>query len=190
MLTVDAGAALQIPVVLNPATGGEQFSTFTFMHNGTESPYILNAGGLVRAGSIVLAIDHLNSTVTNIPFYFRFMQPQTVTATLWAHQRGSWLAPVAADQRIRIKYGTTNYVGQLGVATESRPPLAYTMAMDPIAGDVDIRTDGTFTYSPDPDYVGRDDFLFRVANPDGISTGHVNIVIQRTSLPWLMQLLD
>ena len=129
-------------------------------------------------------------TVTNIPFYFRFLQPQNVDARLWASERESWEAPIAAAQRFSMK-PATNYVGQLTVSNDCRLPLTYLVDYNPTAGSVLVLTNGVFTYTPTNGFTGRDDFTFIVQNVDGSSTGLVQILVREMKgLPWLQLLLS
>ncbi|NCD35222.1 MAG: DUF1573 domain-containing protein, partial [Spartobacteria bacterium] len=63
-LTIPSETAMQIPVVFHPQAGGTQTTAFTFTHNGTESPFILNVGGLVRAGSMGFVSNQLHYAAT------------------------------------------------------------------------------------------------------------------------------
>jgi hypothetical protein len=57
-------------------------------------------------------------------------------------------------------------------------PLRAGDASDPPNGKVSLRQDGSFSYSPDPDYWGEDSFTYRVTNRRGVSSrGSVAITV-------------
>ena len=130
-------------------------------------------------------------TVTNIPFYFRYMMPQQVDGTLWANRRSTWDAPVALNFTLSTHMNrSTN--GQMSAANDCRLPLTYALATLPTQGTVNADSTGAFTYTPTTNVTGRDSFRYIVYNVDGTGTGTVSIVIrgEDTTLPWLMLLLD
>ena len=48
--------------------------------------------------------------------------------------------------------------------------LSATLISGPAYGTVSLNTDGTFTYTPNPDYVGTDSFTYRAYDADSISS--------------------
>ena len=56
--------------------------------------------------------------------------------------------------------------------------LAYTKATDPANGTVEVNADGTYTYTPNPNYSGTDSFTIKVDdNRGGSTTLTVNITV-------------
>ena len=57
-------------------------------------------------------------------------------------------------------------------------PLVYSISNGPTNGNVQLNSDGTYSYTPDPQFVGVDQFTFTVIDIDGSSTtGIVTIEI-------------
>ncbi|GAA4200928.1 hypothetical protein GCM10022289_13500 [Pedobacter jeongneungensis] len=60
-------------------------------------------------------------------------------------------------------------------------PLSYVVTTQPAHGTVTINADGTYTYTPVPDYNGADAFVVTVTDSDGATTA-VNIPVTVTSV--------
>lgn len=64
--------------------------------------------------------------------------------------------------------------------------LSFSLETAPTHGSVDIAADGAFTYTPEQDYTGDDQFTFRVDDGDGgFNTGTVTISIYPVNPVWL-----
>ncbi len=67
-----------------------------------------------------------------------------------------------------------------GAITASDPdgdPLTYTLSTPPANGTVTLNPDGTFSYTPDPDYNGSDDFVVTVDDGNG---GTIDVTVPVT----------
>jgi len=66
-------------------------------------------------------------------------------------------------------------------------PLAVNSFTQPSHGAVDVLADGSFTYTPDPDFAGEDSFTYVVQNADGLQRGATVVidVIPRNDPPVL-----
>ena len=67
-----------------------------------------------------------------------------------------------------------------GAITATDPdgdPLTYTLSTPPANGTVTLNPDGTFSYTPDPDYNGSDDFVVTVDDGNG---GTVDVTVPVT----------
>ena len=60
---------------------------------------------------------------------------------------------------------TGDLVGTLGARDPEADALTYRLTSIPQYGTVQIASDGTWTYTPNADYTGSDDFTVAVANP-------------------------
>jgi len=65
----------------------------------------------------------------------------------------------------------------LAVTDVEGDELVFSIAQAPDFGTVDLGTDGTFTYTPNRNYVGVDFFLWSAQDPAGASTGPVRVDI-------------
>ena len=87
-------------------------------------------------------------------------------------------APVAADDAYATDEDTDLVVSGTGVldgdTDTNGDPLTAHVIDDPLHGILTLNTDGSFTYSPDPDYNGPDSFTYR-AN-DGLAVSNTATV--------------
>ncbi|MEO0602971.1 MAG: Ig-like domain-containing protein, partial [Myxococcota bacterium] len=67
--------------------------------------------------------------------------------------------------------------GPLPASDVEGDALTYSLVQAPEFGRVDIGTDGTFTYTPDRNYVGTDTFLWAATDDSNASTGPVRVDI-------------
>ena len=64
--------------------------------------------------------------------------------------------------------------------------LSFALTGSPTHGSVEIAPDGTFSYIPEEDYVGEDQFIFMVSDMEGgSSTGTVTITVVYAWRVWL-----
>jgi len=61
---IPASSSIEIPVVFDPQQGGVNETTFSFIFDGTNSPYSLNIGGTGLGGGIALVTNALSFTAT------------------------------------------------------------------------------------------------------------------------------
>jgi len=67
--------------------------------------------------------------------------------------------------------------GPLPASDVEGDPLTFSLVQAPEFGRVDIGTDGTYTYTPDRNYVGTDSFLWAATDDSSASTGPVRVDI-------------
>ena len=88
-------------------------------------------------------------------------------------------APVVINDTQTTTIDTT-YTGTVAnlVSDPDGDPLVYSISNGPTNGNVQLNPDGTYSYTPDPQFVGVDQFTFTVIDIDGSSTtGIVTIEI-------------
>jgi VCBS repeat-containing protein len=86
------------------------------------------------------------------------------TAVLRITVNGANDAPVAADASIATNEDSA-VSGSLPTASDADgDPVSYAVAAGPTNGTVVINPDGTYTYTPDPDYSGPDTFTYTVSD--------------------------
>jgi hypothetical protein len=66
-----------------------------------------------------------------------------------------------------------------GVTDEDGQPLKAIAVTQPAHGSLDLRPDGSFTYKPEPSFVGSDSFGYRVSNPH-VASGVATVTIKVT----------
>ncbi|MCH8047234.1 MAG: tandem-95 repeat protein [Planctomycetes bacterium] len=137
--------------------------------------FITTASGL-RMISLTPTLTHsvslaANQIVTNVDFGIRTTG-----------------GPAAFDDRYVVDQGRTLSVTGIGILQndvdpQGRPLVAVVDSF-PSSGSLDLRSDGSFTYTPDPEFVGTDSFSYR-ASADGVASNlaTVNITVAPSSVP-------
>src|SRR5690606_35761230 len=93
----------------------------------------------------------------------------TSSATLTVTINGVNDAPTAEDQTITTKEDTPITGTVVGKDVDG-DKLTYTVGTGPEHGKLDLNPDGTYTYTPDQDYNGPDQFTVIVDDGNGGKT--------------------
>jgi hypothetical protein len=100
--------------------------------------------------------------------------PATVSLTI--HEGNS--APIAIEGAYSIGLNQPLHVGAPGLLLDDTDPdgdpLTASLFAGPEHGELDLAPDGSFSYLPDPDFVGEDSFAYRPC--DGLAYGVAVIV--------------
>ena len=75
-------------------------------------------------------------------------------------------APVAEDFALET-YKNLPTTGKLKVSDPEGKPMTYTVLRQPKRGTLEIKEDGSFTYTPKKNKVGMDSFVYTAADPAG-----------------------
>ncbi len=75
-------------------------------------------------------------------------------------------APVAMDGELETYKNIANS-GTLRASDPDGDALEYTLVREPKRGTVELRADGSFTYTPDENRVGKDSFVYTVTDTAG-----------------------
>ena len=86
-------------------------------------------------------------------------------------------APIAEDTAVET-YKNLEATGNLKASDPEGKPLVYTVTRQPKRGSVEIREDGSFTYTPKKNKVGVDSFVFTAADPAGNVSREATVTIQ------------
>lgn len=86
-------------------------------------------------------------------------------------------APVAQDSAIETYKNLPNE-GALKVCDPEGQRLTYTLVRGPKRGEVELREDGTFVYTPKKNKVGVDSFSFTAADPAGNVSRAATVTVQ------------
>ena len=84
--------------------------------------------------------------------------------------------PVAIDTSITIDEDTVGTGSVSGTDTDG-DTLEYLLGQDPSNGSAVVERDGSFTYTPDPDFHGTDVFTFRVSDGQTFGEGTVTVTV-------------
>ena len=143
---------------------------------------VLRSGDILTAQQVQQMTFHPLSTredrealVTYLPIYHDRVEPAAVM-TLSIRGKENH-APIAQDSALETYKNLPNH----GVLTASDPeeqPLTYTVVRQPRRGSVEIREDGTFTYTPKKNKVGVDSFTYTAADPAGNVSREATVTVQ------------
>lgn len=86
-------------------------------------------------------------------------------------------APQAADGKLETYRNIANS-GTLDVSDPENDPMTYQIVIEPKRGSVEIHEDGTFTYTPDENKVGKDSFIFTATDDSGQVSEQAKISIE------------
>jgi hypothetical protein len=85
--------------------------------------------------------------------------------------------PAAMDGALET-YKNLSNDGVLNAADPEGQSLTYTLVRQPRRGSVQIREDGTYTYTPKKNKVGVDSFTYTVADPGGNVSREATVTVQ------------
>jgi len=115
------------------------------------------------------------ATVGYLPIYDDCVGADTtLTLSVWGKENK---APVAKDQTLETYKNIPNE-GVLKVTDPEGEALTYTLVRQPRRGDVAIREDGSFTYTPKKNKVGVDSFTFTATDPAGKVSREATVTVQ------------
>ena len=116
-----------------------------------------------------------SATVCYLPIYSdRVEQEAAMTIAIHGKQDK---APIAEDTAVET-YKNLEATGNLKANDPEGKPLVYTVTRQPKRGSVEIREDGSFTYTPKKNKVGVDSFVFTAADPAGNVSREATVTIQ------------
>ena len=85
--------------------------------------------------------------------------------------------PTAEDGSLET-YKNIAGSGTLSAADPEGKPLTYNLMKEPKRGSVELHEDGTFTYTPDKNKVGKDSFTYTVTDSGGNTSQEAKISIE------------
>lgn len=119
--------------------------------------------------------EDLVTSMTYLPIYESHVAPAAVmTISIWGKEDK---APVAEDFAMETYRNLPND-GTLRAKDPEGQKLTYTVTRQPRRGQVTIREDGTFTYTPKKNKVGTDSFTFTATDPAGNVSREATVTIQ------------
>ena len=86
--------------------------------------------------------------------------------------------PPAVKDGMLETYRNIPNTGTLDVTDPDQDPLTYQIVIKPKRGSVEIHADGTFTYTPDENKVGKDSFTFTATDDSGQVSEQAKISIE------------
>lgn len=116
-----------------------------------------------------------DAVMTYLPIYEDRVAP---SATMTISIRGKEdLSPVAEDSALETYKNLPNE-GKLKANDPEGQALTYTLVRQPKRGEVLIREDGSFTYTPKKNKVGTDSFTFTATDPAGNVSREATVIVR------------
>lgn len=159
-------------------TGLPQSNTGTVMLGSR----VLRAGDILTAGQLeqmtFQPLQTQQDQVAEVTYLPIFENRVESAAVMTISIRGKEdKAPVAQDSAIET-YKNLSNDGKLVASDPEEQPLTYTVVREPRRGDVQLREDGSFTYTPKKNKVGVDSFTFTAADPAGNVSREATVTVQ------------
>jgi len=113
------------------------------------------------------------------------------TVTIYVNAAGN-NPPTAVDDSATTDEDVPVIINVLvdnGLGTDSDPDtgdiLTPVVGSDPLNGEVTLNTDGTFTYTPDSNFVGQDSFVYTVSDGNGGTDTATGMLLNFASSTWM-----
>ena len=143
---------------------------------------VLRTGDILTAQQLAAMSFHplrteedAQAVISYLPIYEnRVEKPATMTIGIRGKEDK---APVAQDSSIET-YKNLSNDGTLKVSDPEGEALTFTIVRGPKRGSVELREDGTFTYTPKKNKVGIDSFTFTAADPSGNVSREATVTVQ------------
>lgn len=119
--------------------------------------------------------DDREAQVTYLPIYENRVEPAAVMTLSIRGKEDK--APAAQDGALET-YKNLSNDGKLIAVDPEEQPVTFTLVRQPRRGSVELREDGTFTYSPKKNKVGVDSFTFTAADPAGNVSREATVTVQ------------
>ena len=143
---------------------------------------VIRSGDILSADQLQQLTFHplrtesdVQATVTYLPIYENRVAP---AATMTISIKGKEdLAPVAEDFAMET-YKNLSIDGKLKVSDPEGTSLTYTVTRGPKRGEVSVRADGSFTYTPKKNKVGTDSFTYTATDAAGNVSREATVTMQ------------
>lgn len=113
--------------------------------------------------------------LTYLPIYDRRVETAAVMTLSIRGKEDK--VPVAQDSALET-YKNLSNDGKLLASDPEEQQLTYTLVRQPRRGQVELRQDGTFTYTPKKNKVGVDSFTFTATDPAGNVSREATVTVQ------------
>ena len=143
---------------------------------------VLRPGDILAAEQLTqmtfVPLDTQSDTVAQVSYLPIYENRVAETATLSISVLGKEdKAPVAEDSAMETYKNLPNE-GKLKVTDPEGKPLTYTVTRQPKRGQLEVREDGTFHYTPKKNKVGVDSFTYTATDPAGNVSREATVTIQ------------
>ncbi len=143
---------------------------------------VLRPGDILTAEQLnqmtFVPLDTRSDTVAQVSYLPIYENRVAETATLSISVLGKEdKAPVAEDSAMETYKNLPNE-GKLKVVDPEGKTLTYTITRQPKRGQLEVREDGTFQYTPKKNKVGVDSFTYTATDPAGNVSREATVTIQ------------
>ena len=121
-----------------------------------------------------------SATVSYLPIFENRVAGEATT-TISIHGKQD-KAPIAEDSAMET-YKNLENGGKLKVSDPEGQKLTFTVTRQPKRGDLELKEDGTFTYTPKKNKVGVDSFTYTATDPAGNVSREAPVTIQIINPP-------
>ena len=143
---------------------------------------IIRAGDILTAEQLaqmtfcpVRSETDAQATVEYLPIYADRVAPESVMVISIRGKEDK--APVAEDSELETYKNLPNE-GQLRASDPEDEPLTFTLTRQPRRGEVILRPDGSFLYTPKNNKVGTDSFTYTATDPAGNVSREATVTVQ------------
>ena len=153
-------------------------------HTGTVmlGSRVLRVGDILTAGQVEQMTFHplktredQEASVTYLPILEDRVEPAAVMPLSIRGKENR--APAAQDSALET-YKNLSNDGRLIAEDPEQQPVTYTLVRQPRRGTVELREDGSFTYTPKKNKVGVDSFTFTATDPAGNVSREATVTVQ------------
>ena len=141
---------------------------------------ILRAGDVLTGdmlASVVLTPDEsgADGTVEYLPVSSGMVgEPAAMTFSIGSRKNQP---PTARDGSLET-YRNIAVTGSLEGSDPDGDALTFALVQAPRRGSVELAADGSFTYTPENNKVGKDSFCYTASDPDGLTSDPATVTIQ------------
>ena len=143
---------------------------------------VLRAGDILTAQQVEEMTFHplrtkedVQAKVTYLPIFANRVEPAAVMTLSIRGKEDK--VPVAQDSAVET-YKNLSNDGKLLCSDPEGQTLTYTLVRQPRRGAVELREDGSFTYTPKKNKVGVDSFTFTATDPAGNVSREATVTVQ------------
>jgi len=143
---------------------------------------VLRPGDILTAGQLEQMIfqplrtqEDTAAEVTYLPIFANRVEPAAVMTLSIRGKEDK--APVAQDSAVET-YKNLSNDGKLLASDPEEQALTFTLVRQPRRGTVELREDGSFTYTPKKNKVGVDSFTFTATDPAGNVSREATVTVQ------------
>lgn len=143
---------------------------------------VLRAGDILTAEQVEEMIFYPLETredqvaeVSYLPIYESRVEPEAVMTLSIRGKEDK--VPVAQDGALET-YKNLSNDGKLPASDPEEQALTFTLVRQPRRGSVEIREDGTYTYTPKKNKVGVDSFTYTATDPAGNVSREATVTVQ------------